>query len=83
MGIKIQGLKALNSLCGGTDGPTLEVGDGLDGLRTEPKSASSSSAVLDKFTVQEKVVPLLRAIKTKEPAVMVSRRSAHILRSSC
>lgn len=28
--------------------------------------------VLDKFTIQEKLVPLLRNIKTKEPAVMVS-----------
>lgn len=29
----------------------------------------SSSSALDKYTMQEKIVPLIRAIKTKEPAV--------------
>lgn len=33
---------------------------------------SSSQAVLDKFTIQEKVVPMLRGIKTKEPPVMMA-----------
>ena len=28
--------------------------------------------ILDKFTVQEKVVPLLKGIKTKEPGVMMA-----------
>lgn len=37
--------------------------------------ANSSSAMLDKYTIQEKVVPLLKGIKTKEPAVMVSTRA--------
>lgn len=37
--------------------------------------------VLDKFTVQEKLVPLLKNIKTKEPAVMVSE-TANILKKS-
>lgn len=37
--------------------------------------------VLDKFTVQEKLVPLLKNIKTKEPAVMVSE-TASILKKS-
>lgn len=41
-------------------------------MGTQMKSNSSSSAVLDKYTVQEKVVPLLKGIKTKEPTVMVS-----------
>ncbi|KAJ8608646.1 hypothetical protein MRB53_039530 [Persea americana] len=70
MAIKIKGLMALNTLCGGTM-------DGETNLSNELTSAqrngtSSSSAVLDKYTVQEKVVPLLRGIKTKEPAVMMA-----------
>jgi hypothetical protein len=39
-----------------------------------PKAKSSSVSILDKYTIQEKIVPLLRAIKTKEPAVMVRSR---------
>ena len=72
MAIKIQGLKAINTLCGGSDKPPEDMGDGLDGVRALPVKPSSNSAVLDKYTVQEKIVPLLKAIKTKEPAVMVS-----------
>lgn len=74
MAIKIQGLHALNSLCGGSSGPEPDIGDGLDGVQSQPKS-TSSSAMLDKFTIQEKIVPLLRAIKTKEPAVMMAALS--------
>jgi len=44
--------------------------DDLNGVRSKVKPASTN-AVLDKYTVQEKVVPLLKGIKTKEPAVMV------------
>lgn len=48
-------------------------GDGLDGIAVgQDSSKSNSSAVLDKYTIQEKVVPILKAIKTKEPGVMVS-----------
>jgi SCY1-like protein 2 len=36
--------------------------------------------VLDKFTVQEKLVPLLKNIKTKEPAVMVRRMFTVVLK---
>lgn len=32
----------------------------------------STASALDKYTVQEKIVPLIRAIKTKEPAVMLA-----------
>ena len=39
----------------------------LDGQRQDRNVSS-----LDKFTMQEKVVPLLKAIKTKEPAVMMA-----------
>ena len=60
MAIKIRGLQALALLCGG----------GLDqnGLDDSHKS----STTLDRYTVQEKVVPLLKGIKTKEPAVMMA-----------
>ena len=74
MAIKIQGLYALNALCGGSNTPEPDLGDGLDGVKPQPKP-SSSSAMLDKYTIQEKVVPLLRAIKTKEPAVMMAALS--------
>jgi SCY1-like protein 2 len=36
-----------------------------------PPGKSSNVSILDKYTIQEKVIPLLRGIKTKEPAVMV------------
>lgn len=72
MGIKIRGLEAFKTLCGGAskehDGMQ---GDGLTGMVEAPK-AKSNVSILDKYTIQEKVVPLLRGIKTKEPAVMVS-----------
>ncbi len=35
-------------------------------------SKKSSSTALDKYTMQEKIVPLIRAIKTKEPAVAMA-----------
>lgn len=73
LGIKIQGLEAFYTLCGGTAEAEAPVGDGLDGSVTKHDTKSTSSAVLDKFTIQEKVVPLLKGIKTKEPGVMVRR----------
>lgn len=66
--IKIRGLRAFVILCGGT--PEAAPDDGLDGLRSTKKTSSSSA--LDKYTMQEKIVPLVRAIKTKEPAVMMA-----------
>ena len=69
MGIKIRGLEALKALCGGSNDPP--VGDGLTGIEPS-KTKNSNVSILDKYTIQEKVVPLLKAIKTKEPAVMVS-----------
>jgi SCY1-like protein 2 len=70
LGIKVRGLEAFTVLCGGSPakGPD---DDGLTGAATEKKTTKTTS-VLDRFTIQEKVIPLLRAIKTKEPAVMVS-----------
>ena len=35
-------------------------------------SKNCSSTALDKYTMQEKIVPLIRAIKTKEPAVAIA-----------
>jgi SCY1-like protein 2 len=69
LAIKVRGLEAFYTLCGGTpDGSD----DDLNGIGISDKKASSSSAILDKFTVQEKVVPLLKGIKTKEPGVMMA-----------
>jgi SCY1-like protein 2 len=69
LAIKIRGLEAFYTLCGGTrDGSD----DDLNGIGVPDKKASSSSVILDKFTVQEKVVPLLKGIKTKEPGVMMA-----------
>ncbi|KAF2667456.1 kinase-like protein [Microthyrium microscopicum] len=69
MGIKIRGLEALKLLCGG--GGTND-DDGLNGFDDTTSKQKSNSVILDKYTVQEKVVPLLKAIKTKEPAVMLA-----------
>lgn len=67
LAIKVRGLRAFVILCGGTNDNGED--DGLNGL--ENKKTSSSSA-LDKYTMQEKIVPLIRVIKTKEPAVMMT-----------
>ncbi|KAL9059700.1 MAG: hypothetical protein Q9162_001001 [Coniocarpon cinnabarinum] len=74
MAIKIQGLHALNALCGGRNDTEPDLGDGLDGVKA-PQKPTTNTALLDKFTIQEKIVPLLRAIKTKEPAVMMAALS--------
>lgn len=68
LAIKVRGLQAFVVLCGGTS-DSADSG-GLDGLEAEQKKASSSTA-LDKYTMQEKIVPLVKGIKTKEPAVMM------------
>ncbi|RPB28184.1 kinase-like protein [Terfezia boudieri ATCC MYA-4762] len=68
LGIKIRGLQAFKVLCGGTGGDS---GDGLDG-GTEKARGKGAGVALDKYTVQEKMVPLLKGIKTKEPGVMMA-----------
>jgi SCY1-like protein 2 len=73
MGIKIRGLEAFKTLCGGGNEQQGDSGDGLTGIVAAPKVKSSNVSILDKYTIQEKIVPLLRGIKTKEPAVMVCR----------
>ena len=71
LGIKIRGLQAFVVLCGGSSDK--ELGDDLDGeLQISKPSKTSNSTILDKYTVQEKIVPLLKVMKTKEPAVMMA-----------
>ena len=73
LGIKVRGLEAFVILCGGSSNEDVDIGDDLDGSNVASrKPKSSGNAVLDKYTVQEKVVPLLKAMKTKEPAVMMA-----------
>lgn len=60
LAIKVKGLEAFHVLCGGSPGNDANA------------RKSTSSAILDKYTLQEKVIPLLKAIKTKEPAAMMA-----------
>lgn len=74
LNIKIRGLEAFYTLCGGSpsaDGMSEDDLNGIGIVETKPKTPSSS-AILDKFTVQEKIIPLLKGIKTKEPGVMMA-----------
>ncbi|KAL1978027.1 hypothetical protein VTN31DRAFT_886 [Thermomyces dupontii] len=78
LAIKIRGLESFVVLCGGS--PEQPLGeealgpDGLTGVLGDDKRGSKPNAtsILDKYTVQEKLVPLLKAIRTKEPAVMMA-----------
>lgn len=70
LGIKVRGLEAFVVLCGGSNDES-GGNDGLDGIATQTKKQSSSTA-LDKYTMQEKIVPLIKGIKTKEPAVALA-----------
>ncbi|KEF56467.1 SCY1 protein kinase [Exophiala aquamarina CBS 119918] len=71
LSIKIQGLEALGVLCGASTAIEKSQVDDYSGtVPTETQEKNMSS--LDKFTMQEKVIPLLKAIKTKEPAVMMA-----------
>src|SRR5271156_1423246 len=70
LSIKVRGLEALGALCGASSGSS-DTTDDLTGVVEKEKSNKTVSS-LDKFTMQEKVVPLLKAIKTKEPAVMMA-----------
>ena len=73
LGIKIRGLEAFVVLCGGSNDSNAALGDDLDGnANSSAHSTASNSTILDKYTVQEKIVPLLKVMKTKEPAVMMA-----------
>ncbi|KAJ5813919.1 uncharacterized protein N7503_000669 [Penicillium pulvis] len=69
LAIKVRGLEAFVVLCGGSlNESSLE--DDLSGT-VQPNKPTKAS-ILDKYTIQEKLVPSLKAIKTKEPSVMVA-----------
>ncbi|CAK4033531.1 kinase domain-containing ppk32-like [Lecanosticta acicola] len=74
LSIKIRGLEAFCTLCGGAPASEAASDDDLNGIGVPDKkqSTTSSSAILDRYTVQEKLVPLLKGIKTKEPGVMMA-----------
>ena len=73
LGIKVRGLEAFVILCGGSTAKEIDTSDGLDGAMMGSKQAKrSSNAILDKYTIQEKIVPLIKVMKTKEPAVMAA-----------
>ncbi|KAL1965137.1 hypothetical protein VTN77DRAFT_6050 [Rasamsonia byssochlamydoides] len=73
LAIKIRGLEAFVVLCGGSVGNATEPEDDLSGVVQDKKTSKTpTSSILDKYTVQEKLVPLLKAIRTKEPAVMMA-----------
>lgn len=72
LGIKVSGLEALLTLCGGAPPAQSSMEDDLSGVIHEKKVPSSTGTTLDKYTVQEKVIPLIKGIKTKEPAVMMA-----------
>jgi SCY1-like protein 2 len=69
LGIKVRGLEAFVILCGGSPDSSAS-NDGLDGIMNASKKSSSTS--LDKYTMQEKIIPLIKGIKTKEPAVAMA-----------
>ncbi|CAJ2505048.1 Uu.00g124420.m01.CDS01 [Anthostomella pinea] len=71
LAIKVRGCRAFVILCGGLN-EAMSVDDGLDGLIPDKKKKTSSSSALDKYTMQEKIVPLIKVIRTKEPAVMMA-----------
>lgn len=73
LGIKIRALEAFVIFCGGSQTEVGEFDDGLGGAMIGANTTKpNTSVILDKYTVQEKIVPLLKAIKTKEPAVMMA-----------
>ena len=72
LAIKVRGLEAFNVLCGGSNEVNTSTSSGTNREFRKSKTTKASSAILDKYTVQEKVVPLLKAIRTKEPAVMMA-----------
>jgi SCY1-like protein 2 len=73
LGIKVRGLEAFAILCGSSKEASTSPDD-LDGIMVDDRKQDkrqNTNPVLDKYTIQEKLIPLMKAIKTKEPAVMV------------
>ncbi|OJJ71469.1 hypothetical protein ASPBRDRAFT_56057 [Aspergillus brasiliensis CBS 101740] len=75
LAIKVRCLEAFAVLCGGSAESKEAIEDDLSGVSQTNKSKSIKSSILDKYTIQEKLVPSLKAIKTKEPAVMMAALS--------
>jgi SCY1-like protein 2 len=74
LNIKVRGLEALSVLCGASDQKLDSRTDDFSGV-LQKEDASKAVSSLDKFTMQEKILPLLKGIKTKEPAVMMAALS--------
>jgi SCY1-like protein 2 len=72
LAIKVRCLEAFTVLCGGSVEQQDAVGDDLTGVVEKSKPQPPKTSILDKYTIQEKLVPSLKAIKTKEPAVMMA-----------
>ncbi|RKF80205.1 Protein kinase domain-containing protein ppk32 [Golovinomyces cichoracearum] len=72
LGIKVRGLEAFYILCGGSHDSNDSSGGFGGAMETSGIRRQNSSTVLDKYTMQEKIIPLIRAIKTKEPAVAIA-----------
>ncbi|KAL2819923.1 kinase-like domain-containing protein [Aspergillus cavernicola] len=75
LAIKVRCLEAFAVLCGGSADDGEIVGDDLSGIVEKSKPQPAKSSILDKYTMQEKLVPSLKAIKTKEPSVMMAALS--------
>lgn len=75
LAIKVRCLEAFAVLCGGEVEAASEPEDDLAGVVPAKQSKPAKSSILDKYTIQEKLVPSLKAIKTKEPAVMMAALS--------
>ncbi|KAB8076289.1 kinase-like domain-containing protein [Aspergillus leporis] len=72
LAIKVRCLEAFAVLCGGSVGEEETIEDELSGMAKKGKPQPVRSSILDKYTIQEKLIPSLKAIKTKEPAVMMA-----------
>ncbi|KAJ6107963.1 hypothetical protein N7523_009286 [Penicillium sp. IBT 18751x] len=68
--VKNEVLEAFSVLCGGSADDFDGIEDDLAGVVKPSKTGKPS--ILDKYTIQEKLVPSLKAIKTKEPSVMMA-----------
>lgn len=71
LAIKVRSLEAFSVLCGASADVSDGLDDDLSGIQAT-KSKPAKSSILDKYTIQEKLVPSLKAIKTKEPSVMMA-----------
>lgn len=74
LNIKVRGLEALSVLCGASNQKSESSVDDFSGV-VQKENKSKTVSTLDKFTMQEKIIPLLKGIKTKEPAVIMAALS--------